>query len=126
MSKRKRIIIALIFGIIGAVFFEIIEDIHLINLKNKYSTDIRAENSIYAKVLKVVLWHGVTNVYLSNGKGYYIGDSRNYEYEHVFLDDNINVGDIIQKKIYSDSLWIINRKDTLVFVIGKCINKHDK
>ena len=83
--------------------------------------DIRNAETIQARVLKIIPWHGVTNIHLSNGEKYWIDHSRNYNYDKIFIEDNINVGDSIIKKTSSDSLWIKSSNGVCVFVVGKWI-----
>jgi len=126
MSRKKKIIIGILIGLIGIIIISIIEDNYLENLKKEYSNDIRDESNINAKVISIIPWHGVTFIYLSNNKKYWIDNSRNYNYDNIFIDDNINVGDSIMKKSNSDSLWIKSSKGELVFVVGEWINKPKK
>ena len=126
MSRKKKIIIAAFIGLIGIILISIIEDNYLEKLKNEYSNDIRDESNINAKVINIIPWHGITNIHLSNNKKYWIDNSRNYNYDNIFIDDNIIVGDSIIKNDDSDSLWIKSSKGEFVFVVGKWINKPEK
>ena len=120
--KTKSTLIFIILFVSLSIIGICIMETYVNNLKQEYSIDIRNESSINARILKIIPWHGVTNIQLSNDKKYWIDNSRNHKYKHIFIENNINVGDSIIKKNNSDSLWIISSKGKYVFVIGKWIN----
>ena len=124
MYNRKRILSFIIIGLIGMIIIFVIEGIYVDNLRKEYSFDIRNEKDINEVVVKIIHWHGVTNVQLSNKKKYWIDMSYNYDYRSSFIGDNIKLGDSIIKKAHSDSLWVKSSKGEFVFVVGKRINHH--
>ena len=127
MNKQYRvnriIYILVLFAILSLIGIHIM-NIYVDNLSKEYSFDIRNEKDINEEVVKIIPWHGVTNVQLSNGKKYWIDMSYNYDYRSSFIGDNIKLGDSIIKKANSDSLWVKSSKGEFVFVVGERINPH--
>ena len=121
--KTKNTLIFIILFVSISIIGIYIMNAYVDNLNQEYSIDIRDESSIKVRVIGIILWHGVTFIHLSNDKKYWIDNSRNYNYDNIFIDDNINVGDSIIKNNKSDSLWIKSPEGTFVFVVGESINK---
>ena len=121
--KINRIIyIFVLFAILGLIGIHIMNN-YVDNLSKEYSIDIRSVSKINATIVKIVPWHGITYVELSNGNKYMINHSRNYAYSNPFFGDNIIIGDSIIKKANSDSLWVKSLKGEFIFIVGECINK---
>jgi len=124
--KTKSTIVFIILFVSLSIIGIYIMNFYVDDLNQEYSFDIRDESNINAKVINIIPWHGITNIHLSNDNKYWIDNSRNYNYDNIFIDDNINVGDSIIKNNNSDSLWIISSKGKFVFVVGDWINKLEK
>ena len=123
ISKKRNLIYVIILLSIGSIIGIYLMDEYVDKLNEEYSINIKGSGKIHSKVIKIIPWHGVTNIVLSNSEKYWIEPSRNYNLDNIFIDDNINVGDSIIKKADSDSLWIISSKGKFVFVVGEWINK---
>ncbi len=123
MSIERNLAYVVGLGLIGSIIGIYIMNSYVNDLNQEYSIDIRDEGNIKARVIDITPWHGVTNIHLSNNRKYWIDNSRNYNYDHIFIGDNIKIGDSIIKNYSSDSLWIKSSKGELIFVVGEWINK---
>jgi hypothetical protein len=124
LSKKQILLYIVVLLLVVSVIGILIMYTYVTNLRKEYSIDIRNESTIKERVIKIIPWHGVTNIELSNQRKYWIDESRNYNLANSFIGDNINIGDSIFKNTNSDSLWIKTSKERNVFVIGEWINKH--
>ena len=123
MSIKRNLAYVVGLMLIGSIIGIYIMNSYVNDLNQEYSIDIRDEGNIKARVIDITPWHGVVFVHLSNDKKYWIDNSRNYNYDHIFIDDNIKIGDSIIKKDNSDSLLIKSSKGEFIFVVGEWINK---
>ena len=120
---KKEVILVFIIIVAGSIIGISLMHFYVNRLSSEYSTDIRSVSKINAIIVKIVPWHGITNVELSNGNKYKINHSRNYVYSNPFFGDNIKLGDSIIKKANSDSLWVKSSKGEFIFIVGEWINK---
>jgi len=123
MSIERNLAYVVGLLLIGSIIGMFLMNSYVNDLNQEYSIEIRDEGNIKAKVIEITPWHGVIYIHLSNNRKYWIDNSRNYNYDHIFIGDNIKIGDSIIKKDNSDSLWIKSSKGEFLFVVGAWINK---
>ena len=126
ISKERNLVYVFILLAISSIIGILCMETYVDKLNNEYSIDIRDEGNINSSVIKIIPWHGVTNIQLSNNKKYWIDHSYNYKYDNNFIGDNLNIGDSIIKNSNSDSLWIISSNGEFVFLVGEWLNKSKK
>ena len=77
---------------------------------------------IGGNVVNLSTYQSVLKVALDNGNRYMIVDSRNYAYDEYLLQKLVKKGDYLEKKSNSDTLRVIRKKNSFMFVIGEDLN----
>lgn len=124
MEAKK--IPALIFTIIGIALTFIIL---FIDHKNGRQMGMESDNNYYieisGRVSAISQNRGTIKLRLKSNshKVYYMGVTRNFEYEPSFLDDFLKSGDSIYKAPNSLELFVFKNGRKYRFVIDETINK---
>ena len=124
INKRKWILIIILILIFFSIFH--ISTNKLINEKNKNYPLINNNSAFSGKIENVYLNRGSIYLMLTNKKCFRTTDSRNYDYNPIFIDDFLSYGDSIVKPLNTDTLFIIRDTRKYYFVLGKFINEKHK
>lgn len=115
------IIVTIILIISLAVYFTTNDSTRIKRLHTEFkSADIESE--LYGKIADLKTDKGACFITLETKK-IFLKTSGNYLYPEVYLDHVLAVGDIIEKKSGSDTIFIYKGEAKYYFVPGKFINK---
>jgi len=93
------------------------------SFKDYLYPSISYEQHVYEKVVRVVPYQSIARIELEDGTHCTLSNARNYLYKPMDLNYFLTIGDLIEKKANSDTLYIHRGSKEYFFVLGKFINK---
>ena len=121
MQKLGLAVVSIFLVISLVVYFTFYDSKKIMRLHAEYmSVDVKCE--FYGKIIQLKTDKGACFVTLEKQK-IFLKTSGNYMYPEVYLDRIVSVGDIIEKKSGSDSVFVTKGELKYYFLHGAFINK---
>ena len=115
MNNRGKIAI-LLAGIILAILITVIEHRNLLKLHKEYKA-VQKTDEVDGIISDLYCSKGVSFVTFDSSK-FIFKSSANEQYEKVYLDRVLEVGDSINKKAGSDTIYVFKNGQVYYFVHG--------
>ena len=123
MNVKPIFYIPIIFLVIALAVFFTVSDSKRIRRLHEEFTKIQIKDSFVGKIEEMIIIKGVTFLSLENGKKVIIPTSSNYEYEKEYLDQNLEIGDLVRKASGSDTIYVSDSSEEVYFIMGKLLKK---
>ncbi len=104
-----------------AIYFTLYDSKRIKKLHIEYE-NVSSADKLNGKIQNLYTEKGACFVTLDSKKVFF-KTSRNYNYSPSYLDDFLNIGDLLRKNVDSDTLYVYRNNESFYFVLGKFINK---
>lgn len=96
---------------------------HNINLHRIYSM-IEYKDSIFGSIKDIMTLKSTSFIVIDSSK-IILRSSNNFMYDEEDMSEHLRPGVFLIKNSYSDTILVLNNRDTLVFIHGNTINQNN-